>query len=246
MSETTLYVILGSHACATGKLLLRHKEIAHRTVTFPSGMHPMLARFAGFEGGDGPLRPVDGEARAQVTMLDRMGTVPALRMNGDRVQTNMAIARYLDDVRPRRPLFPADPDERREVEAAEEWGDQVLQMVARRIVLRAGQTGAITGDDGRLGPLIMKSRFARRGVTAVASRIFEADSDADAKQRAHLPGHLDRIDAWIGAGVLNRDDDLTAGDYMIAPSLALLCYCPELEKDVLARPAGRLMERVLG
>jgi glutathione S-transferase len=244
VTETTLYVICGSHACATGKLLLRHKDVAHRTVTFPSGMHPMLARFAGFKGGDGPLRPVDGEARAQITMLDRMGTVPALSMDGDRVQTNIAIARHLDRVRPRRPLFPGDFDERREVEAAEAWGDEVLQMVARRIVLRAGQTGAVTGDDGRLGPLIMKSPRARRGVTAVAARIFEADRDADAKLRAELPAHLDRIDAWIGAGVLDRDDDLTAADYMIAPSLALLAYCPELEADIVERPAGRLLGRV--
>src|SRR5215210_2891906 len=61
-------------------------------------------------------------------------TVPALRIDGARVQGSREIARELDRLVPEPPLFPADPDQREKVEHAEHWGDEVLQPVPRRIV----------------------------------------------------------------------------------------------------------------
>ena len=55
---------------------------------------------------------------------------------------------------------------------------------------------------------------------------------------------LDRVDGWIGAGVLNGED-LNAADFIIAPSLALLSYRRDLRAQVEARPAAELVERVL-
>jgi hypothetical protein len=55
---------------------------------------------------------------------------------------------------------------------------------------------------------------------------------------------LDRIDASIGAGVLNGEA-LNAADYMIVTSLALLSYRRDLSEGIEARPAGRLVDRVL-
>jgi glutathione S-transferase len=243
VTDTRLYVILGSHACRTGMLMLEHKGVPYRRVTLPTLMHPVLLRVAGFGGASEPFREVDGEVPPSVALADRLGTVPALLLDGERVQTNKLIARHLDRVRPERPLFPADPDERREVEAAEAWGDDELQMVARRLVLRAGQRGDSTGEGGRLGPLLTKHALTRRGVVEITTRFFEVDEEADASMRAELPAMLDRVDAWIGAGVLDGED-LNAADYMIAPSLALLSYCDTLRPDIEARPAGRLVERV--
>jgi hypothetical protein len=54
---------------------------------------------------------------------------------------------------------------------------------------------------------------------------------------------LDRIDTWIGAGTLNGED-LNAADFMIVTSLALLCYVPDVRRQIEARPAGALVERV--
>jgi hypothetical protein len=55
---------------------------------------------------------------------------------------------------------------------------------------------------------------------------------------------LDRIDAWIGDGVLNGER-LNAADYMIAPSVALLTYRPSLRESIAFRPTGALVDRVL-
>ena len=246
--EAKLYVILGSHACRTGMLLLEHKGIEYRTVVLPTGLHPIALRVLGFAGNLEPFREVDGRTPRQLGMLDRLGTVPALRIDGRRIKTNREIARFLDELQPDPPLFPADEAHRQAVEEAERWGDDVFQMAARRLTLTAGLPGRAglfeDGADGRLGPLLWKRTPVRRvGVRRVA-RAFEVDAETEPRLLADLPGMLDRIDGWIEAGVLNGEH-LYAADYVIAPSLALVHYARDLRPQIESRPAMRLVDRVL-
>jgi hypothetical protein len=44
--------------------------------------------------------------------------------------------------------------------------------------------------------------------------------------------------------VLNGDE-LNAADFMIAPSLALLCYCRDIRPQLEGRPALGLVDRIL-
>jgi glutathione S-transferase len=182
-------------------------------------------------------------------MADRLGTVPALRYGDDHVQTNREIARFLDRVAPEPPLFPADPDQRREVEEAERWGNDVFQMSARRLTLAAvlhGRDGIQDrGNDGRLGPLLWHNEWVRfAGASAIGRMTFGANRASERDLLASLPGELDKIDAWIGAGVLNAAA-LNAADFMIVTSLAILCYRPDLQPEIAARPAGELVDRLL-
>ena len=55
---------------------------------------------------------------------------------------------------------------------------------------------------------------------------------------------LDRVDGFIDAGVINGDA-LNAADFMIAPSLALFYYRPDLRPEVEARPVAAFVDRVL-
>ena len=72
-----------------------------------------------------------------------------------------------------------------------------------------------------------------------------ADGRPQGRRRlAELPPLLDRVDAWIGAGVLNGDE-LNAADYMSVTSLALLTYRDDLRPEIEARPLGRLVDRIL-
>ena len=245
----TLYVILGSHACRSGMLMLEHKGIDYRAVNLATGLHPIGVRLRGFPGYREPVRRLDGRSPRSLRLADRMGTVPALRMGRERVQTNREIARFLDRVQPDPPLYPADPEQRREVEEAERWGDDVLQMVARRLAIAAVWHGPdalrARGREGRLGTLLWKNDAVRfRGVRLLGRFVFGATLDNEPELLASLPAMLDRIDAWVSAGVLGGEA-LNAADLMIAPSLALLCYRVDLHADIEARPAGELMERVL-
>lgn len=248
-TKVKLYVIPGSHACRAAMLMLDHKGIAYRVVELPTGAHPTLVRALGFPGHAAPIRQVDGSTRRPLAMLDRMGTVPALRFGSERIQTNREIARFLDRVQPQPPLLPQDPERRGEVEGAEQWADSDLQMAARRIVLIGSLHGLdgmrCRGNDGRLGPLLSKHETTRAINSRLAARaFFGASLEAEDDLLATLPALLDRIDAWIEAGVLGGTE-LNAADYMIAPSLALLAYRLDLRPGIEARPAGALLERVL-
>ena len=247
--EAKLYVILGSHACRTGILMVEHKGLDYRCVRLPTGFQPFLLRALGYPGNDASFRRIDGRRHRLLGRADRMGTVPTLRVNDRWVSTNRAIARFLDELRPDPPLFPADPDRRAAVEEAERWGDEELQMMARRLALAAvlhGPDALVNrAADGRLGPLLYRSNLVRYlGARAAGRFAFAADAEAERGLLAGLPEALDRVDAWVESGVLNSEK-LNAADFMIAPSLALLCYRRDVRPEVERRPAIRLVDRVL-
>ncbi len=245
---TKLYVI-PTHPCRTGMLMLEHKGIPYRRIDLPAVLHPLALRLHGFRGNAAPFRDIDGRPHRMLALADRMGTVPALLLDGNRVMTNRHIARFLDEVQPDPPLFPAEPDRRLAVEEAERWGDEIFQMAARRLLLAAmlhGRDGIVNrGEDGRLGPLISRHETARfAGARLVARIAFAVNARSDDDLLATLPGMLDRIDVWTEAQVLNGEH-LYAADFMIVPSLALLCYRPDVRAELERRPAIRLLDRVL-
>jgi glutathione S-transferase len=209
----------------------------------------MLIRASGFPSGDPKLRDAEGRRSLMLTLINQLGTVPAMRFGRERIQTNREIARFLERVRPEPPLFPADPMLRGAVEEAERWGDQVLQMAARRITFSAGLDGGLDrlhdrANSGRLGPLLSRSEAMRVLVSQVAGRTVFSAAGAEDRMMAALPEMLDKVDAWIAAGVLGGPQ-LNAADFQIAPSIALLAYRLDLREQIEARPLGALAERVL-
>jgi glutathione S-transferase len=246
VAEATLYVIPGSHPCRTGMLLLEHKGIPYRRVELIPGVHSVAVRLLGFPATARRTEQLGEGKHPRLSMVDRLGTVPALRFNGTRVQTNREIARFLEGIQPEPPLFPSDPERRREVEEAELWGDVVLQMPARRLAIAGAARGAMLndGDDGRLGVLLYKHRRVRIRAMPTLARVFEVDERTERELLASVPGMLDRVDAWIESGVLNGEQ-LNAADYMIVSSIALLMYRTDLEPEIASRPAGALADRIL-
>jgi glutathione S-transferase len=246
--RATLYVFPGSHPCRSAMLMLDLKGIAYRRVDLLPGLHPLGVRLRGFPGSRTPIRQVDGATHRSLGLMDRIGTVPALRFGTEKIQTNREIARFLEGTHPEPPLFPSDGERRRAVEEAELWGDEVLQMAARRIVLAAGRRGVDElrdrGGRGRLGPLMSENETVRVAVARVSAPIFKATDSSERDLLAALPAMLDSIDAWIAAGVLDAGE-LNAADLMIAPSLALLAYRLDLRPEIEARAAGAFLERVL-
>ena len=228
--------------------MLDHKRISYDTVELPTGLHPLLVRAHGFAGHRAPIRTVDGATHRQLAILDRLGTVPALRLAGERIQTNREIARFIERLQPEPALFPQDPERRRRVEEAQRWGDDVLQMAARRTALATAARGLDAihrrGGDGRLGALLTRSDAMRGPLSRMAGHSFRANHGNESELIADVPALLDRVDAWIEEGVL-CGDQLNAGDFAIAPSLALLSYRPELGEEISARPAGVLVDRLL-
>ncbi len=68
----------------------------------------LLARFAGLEFAEVMLAPDDADAKAEMLLLAPSMLVPCLRHNGVTVWDTLAIAEYLNEVRPKAGLLPAD------------------------------------------------------------------------------------------------------------------------------------------
>src|ERR687886_3098681 len=126
----TLYVIPGSHACRSAMLMLEHKQAPYRRRDIVTLMHPLVVRLHGFEAG-GQTRSAGGRRTFGLRLGDRLGTVPALAADGDRISTNHGIARFLDEHHPEPPLFPADPKRRAAGEGAQRWAEETLPKAAR-------------------------------------------------------------------------------------------------------------------
>jgi glutathione S-transferase len=215
----TLFVIHGSHPCATVERAFELKGVPFRRVELPPVVHVPVQR-ALFSGR----------------------TVPGLRLaDGSRLQGSREIVRWLEQAAPEPPLFPADPQARAAVEAAETWGDEVYQPVPRRLLWTAfaasPRSMASFQSGGRLpalpAPVVLALAPA---VTRIERRMHGATGARVREDLRQLPGHLDRIDRWIAEGVLGGEQP-NAADLQIATTTRLLMAMDDLAPLLAGRPA---------
>ena len=224
--KARLYVIPASHPSIAVQLMLEHKGIPYKRTDLLPVVSKGVLRAVGFPGI----------------------TVPALKIEGDKVQGSRPIARELDRLRPEPPLFPADPEKRAAVEEAERFGDEELQHPIRQILwwgmkkdhepLRSYSEGA------RIGMPIGLAMKTAAPVVALSARFNEA-SDENARQAlAALPALLDKVDALVESGVVNGPQ-LNAADFQIAPSIGLAMTLDDLRPVIENRPAAELARRLV-
>jgi glutathione S-transferase len=223
---TRLYVLPASHPATTAALMLDLKGIAYKRTDLMPVVSKGILRAAGFP----------------------RVTVPALKIDAERVQGSREIAQALDRIRPEPPLFPADPDRRAAVEDAERFGDEELQHPIRQIlwwgikrdknVLRSYSEGA------KLGVPIGLAIKTGGPLVALSAHFNEA---TDAKARAalaSLPDLLDRVDAYIADGTIGADQP-NAADLQIATSIGLALTLDDLKPIIEPRPCAALAHRIV-
>jgi glutathione S-transferase len=223
--SATLFAVPGSHPSLAAELMLRHKGVPYRRVDFVAVAHRGLLRMLGFKGI----------------------TVPALRLDGQRVQGTRAIAAALDARGLEPPLFPAEPAARSAVEEAEAWGDQAYQPVPRRLVwgaLRRDRSTIRTYLEGaKLGvPVAVAARVAPPVIRA-AARVNKATDENVQADLAALPGLLDHIDGLLRAGTIGGAQPNVA-DFQIGTSTALLATLEDVRPLLDGRPALEHARRI--
>jgi glutathione S-transferase len=224
--RATLFGIPASHPTLAGQLMLEHKGVQYRRIDLVAGVHRTILRALGFPGK----------------------TVPAIRLDGARLQGTTEIALALDALLPEKPLFPRDPDRRREVVEAEAWGNEVLQPVPRRLVwngLGRDRSELRTYlDDARLGiPVPVAARVAAP-IAMLARRLNQATDENVQRDLAALPSIIDRVDELIERGVVGGAER-NAADYQIATSVSFLLTMDDLRPMIEGRPAERLAREVV-
>lgn len=175
----------------------------------------------------------------------RGGTVPALKLDGRRIQGSRSIARALEELRPDPPLYPSDPASRARVEEAERWGDEELQPVPRRIARFGAADGTAVSrwaaeHRGLAAPGIV-ARLAAP-TTVLYARFVEvdgrrADEAGVRTDLAALPGLLDHADSLLEEGTVTIDPP-NAATLQILSSVRLLDRIADLTDIVGRHPSG--------
>src|SRR3954470_16695576 len=193
MVPATLYSLSVSHPGRAARLMLEQKGIAYRVVDLQPGLHPVLLRLARFRGG----------------------TVPALRIDGRRIQGSLRISRALDRLRPEPALFPSD--RRAAIDQAEAWGERDLQPVPRRMYRWGlGRDAGLRRQLADISPLPAPAIQARANMPL--ARLFAAMIGASSatveRDVRELPEMLDRVDALIDNAVIGTGEP-NAADFQI-------------------------------
>lgn len=216
-----LYSQPGSHPCAAVEAALSLKAIDYDRVDLLP-LTPILI---------GPLRY--GARR-----------VPGMRVGSERVAGSRAIMRRLDLLAAEPPLYPPPESPRRaEVLEAERWGDEVFQSVPRRIIdtaflRRPAAMESYAGD--RKLPLPVGLLRPTLPLTArLMARWNGAGDDAAQADVRALPGHLDRVDAWIADGLLGQAQP-NAADLQIGSTIRLLLTIADIRPLIEKRLAAGL------
>ena len=225
-TKVRLFTIPGSHPGVSVQRMLEHKGIRYKRTD---------------------LLPVLSWGVLKALGFPRV-TVPAIKIDGRRVQGSRQIARELERIKPEPRLFPADPDLRAAVEEAERFGDDDLQQCVRQILLWAlgKQTAPLRSflEGSKIGlphGLAVKTAGPFIALDARSHQV----SDANVRRNiSALPGMLQRIDDWIAEGVLGGEE-LNAADFQLAPSLRLAMSFDDLRPAIENRPAGELALRVV-
>jgi glutathione S-transferase len=220
-----LYVIPASHPSMAAELMLQRKGLAYQRRDLITAMHIPIVKALGFPGR----------------------TVPALSSDGHKVQGTRAISRFLDELQPEPPLFPADPDRRRQVEEAERWGDEQLQPVPRRLAWYSFGRDHSTVKDFlagyKLGLPTSVAAATAAPIIWAEQRVNNATADSVRADLARLPELLDHVDRLIAEGVIGGDQP-NAADYQIATSVRLLMAFDQLGPLIDWRPAAGFAEAI--
>jgi glutathione S-transferase len=221
LSTARLYGLGHSHPVLAARLALELSEIQfeHRDL-FP-GLHGIVVRAKGFAGW----------------------TVPALVLEGRKVQGSLAIARELHRVAPDAGLFPRNHERRRLVEQAERFGHDELQPMARRVFRwAAAHDNAVRAWMARYvihapAPTLIGCAF--QPATVYFSRVISNATDAQTRaDLARLPELMDRVDALLEQGTIGRAAP-NAADLQIFSSIRLLIAHEDLRAAIAPRPCGK-------
>lgn len=185
--------------CQKVARMLRFKEIPFKTVNY------------------------NGVLGAKVPMLSKVGKVPVLDINDQRLQDSTRIARYLDEAYPDSPrLYPTDPLQKAYVELWEDWADELLYFyeVHFRVsdVDALNQAVAISAEgrpkhEAFLMKPLLRSALNFQLKMQGTGRMSKSDIEAE------FIRHLERIELVLGATGWLVSDRKTVADIAVGSQL---------------------------
>ena len=217
MPTLTLHALAPSHPCMTADAALRLKGLEFERVDFTPGPHIE------------EMAKIYGEGKT---------TVPGLTIDDEKVHGSRAILARLEELQPEPTLYPSDA-----VREAEQWGDEELQDLGRRLPWGAlhfrpeamgtfGGAGPLDGPGTDFAIKLIHGTWKYHGISGER---LERDL-------AGLPAKLDHVDALVADGVIGGEQ-ATAADLQIGATIRVLMVVGDVRAMIDGRPAEQVARR---
>jgi glutathione S-transferase len=207
-------------------MMLRYKGIEHEIFDIPPGAQRVVLRLRGFRGG----------------------TVPALKLDGRKLQGSRQISRALEELKPEPHLFPADPAQRNAVVEAERWGEAEFQPVPRNVfrwsAARDNELRKSLAQTTGLPAPALAARLSKPVGWYFARIVSGTSEESIRNDLARLPAQLDHVDELVGECVIGNEQP-NAADFQIATTIRVLLNFPPLRPMIEGRPAEDLAMRII-
>jgi glutathione S-transferase len=184
----------------------------------------------------------NGILGAKVQGLSKVGKLPVLDIDGQRLQDSTRIARYLDKTYPELPrLYPLNPQLKANVELWEDWSDEVLYWF--EVYFRVNDSDALEqavaiSTVGRpiyetfiLKPLLktaLKTQVMMQGLGRMSKEDVEAEFLA----------HLDRLELILNTTGYLVGESKTIADIAVSAQLGeIIRTSASMRPQILNRPA---------
>jgi glutathione S-transferase len=220
-----LYVIHDSPPCAVVEKAMAMKGLAYDVVEWPPPLHA-------------PTQRIIFGAR----------TVPAMKIDGEKVSGSRAIIRRLEQLAPEPPLFPVDPQARARVEQAERWADETFQAVVRKLVwagLKHTPEALVRyGEHSKLRLPAALVRLSAPLIADLEARLNRTNDDVARSTLEGLPAQLDKIDTWIADWTVGDTERPNAADLQLASTVRMLLTLADARPLIQGRPCAELAMRL--
>lgn len=170
--------------------------------------------------------------------LSKVGKLPVLDVNGQRIQDSTRIARYLDEHYPANPLYPLNAQERALAELWEDWADEVLYWFEgyfRIMYPDALNQFVELMCKGRPAAerLPLKLLFKNAGSFSLKAQGLGRMARADVE--AEFCRHLDRIDIQLSATGWLVGNAKSIADIAVGSQLLEVVRTSEMRSEIAQR-----------
>ncbi len=211
-----LYIVHGSHPCTAVAKALELKGLEHTVVEYPPAFHAPIQK---------------------LTFGER--TVPALKIDREKVVGSRRIMRRLEELVPQPSLFPTDAPARARVEEAESWGDTVLQPVARTLIwvgMKQSPAAMISyGEHSKLPLPAAALRISAPLIARLAGGLNKTGEEPARAALRALPAQLDKVDGFIADDTIGGSAPNVA-DLQILATVRLLLTMADVRPLIEGRP----------
>jgi glutathione S-transferase len=186
-----------------------------------------VSRILKFKGISFETVNYNGILGAKVPLLSKVGKVPVIDHNGQRIQDSTRIARYLDETYPDTPrLYPEDPNQKALAELWEDWADESLYFY--EVYLRVNDSEAL--KEAMVKGFILaelKTQLFFQGLGRMKAEHVEEE----------FRRHLGRIEQVLSQSEWLVGDSQTIADIAVVAQLGeVIRTSKKFRKEILDRP----------